>query len=54
MLGDVAPPIPVGGWTGSLGTVTARVVHAAVAYDCPKTFETFILIFHQALYSEDM
>ena len=27
-----------------------KIVHAAVAYDCPKTFNTYLLIFHEVLH----
>ena len=30
------------------------IVTAAVAYDCPATFHTYILIFHEAFYVQDM
>jgi hypothetical protein len=30
------------------------IVTVALAYDCPKTFTTFILIFHQSLYIDTL
>jgi hypothetical protein len=45
----------VTGFSHTLGTVTnVPIINAALAYDCNKTFQTYILIFNQALYMEDM
>jgi hypothetical protein len=39
----------------SLGSIAdVRIVTAAIAYDCPDTFTTFILHFPQSLYIPDL
>jgi hypothetical protein len=39
----------------SLGTATnVPIALVAVAYDCPRTYSTYILIFHQVLYMQDL
>jgi hypothetical protein len=44
----------VTGFSTQLGSVkSVPIVSAAVAYDCPVTFQTYILVFHQSLYIED-
>ena len=43
--------VSVHGFEHSIGSVKdIDIVTAAVAYDCPTTFKTFILIFHECLY----
>jgi hypothetical protein len=45
----------VSGFSNKLGKVqSVPVVSEAVAYDCPRTFQTYLLIFHQSLYIEDL
>ena len=47
--------VDVGGFQESIGSVRdVRIVHAAVAYDCPTSFKTFLLIYHEILYIPDM
>jgi Reverse transcriptase (RNA-dependent DNA polymerase) len=47
--------ISVNGFLDSLGTLSnVPIVTAAVAYDCPSTFHTYILFFHHSLYFENM
>ena len=55
ILQDTGKTVRVGGFGDSVGTVDGiAVVTAAVAYDCPKTFHTYVLIFHQSLYIPGM
>ena len=50
ILGDTGKRIDVGGFGEGIGVMKdVSIVHGAVAYDCPVTFVTYILIFHQAL-----
>jgi hypothetical protein len=45
----------VSGFSSQLGTVkSVPIMTAAVAYDCPDTHQTYILIFHQSLYIDDL
>jgi hypothetical protein len=45
----------VTGFSESLGKVKqVPIASVAVAYDCPESFETFILIFHQVLLIKEM
>lgn len=44
----------VEGFSSELGTMRASVVSAALAYDDPITYTTFILIIHQALHFPSM
>ena len=45
----------VGGFDKSLGSRgNTAVVRCAVAYDCPETFQTYILFFNEALYLPTM
>jgi hypothetical protein len=45
----------VTGFSASLGKLTdVPIVSAALAYDCPETYSTYILIFHQVLYLPDL
>ena len=54
ILGDTGRTMTVGGFEDGMQIDDVPVVHAAVAYDCPRTFKKFILIFHEALYFPDM
>ena len=50
ILGSTGETINVGGFGEDIGTLKdVPIVHGAVAYDCPTTHETYILIYHQAL-----
>jgi hypothetical protein len=43
------------GFSASLGSVKSLpIVTAAVAYDCPITYLTYILIFHQIVYIDEL
>jgi hypothetical protein len=45
----------VTGFSKSLGKVSnVPIVTAALSYDCPKSLQTYILIFHQCLYLPDL
>jgi hypothetical protein len=45
----------VSGFSVKLGKViSVPIVTATVAYDCPISFQTYILIFHQSLYIEKL
>ncbi len=45
----------VGGFDSTLGTKSgAAIATVAIAYDCPTTFKTYILFFHEALYIPTM
>ena len=47
--------VTVHGFETGIGNIPdVDVVTAAVAYDCPVTFQTYILIFHEALYVPTM
>jgi hypothetical protein len=51
-LNNVAEVSP---FLSNLGTLKrVPVATVAVAYDCPRTYQTYILIFHQSLYIEQM
>ena len=51
VLGDSGKTVDVGGFEDSIGSVSdVSIVHAAVAYKCPKTFNTYLLIFHEMLH----
>ncbi len=48
---ETGKTVSVGGFDTTLGEIAeAAVATVAVAYDCPATFTTYILFFHQALY----
>ena len=50
ILGDSGDVVDVGGFGEGVGMLKdVKIVHGAVAYDCPTTYKTFILIYHQAL-----
>jgi hypothetical protein len=50
---ETGETISVAGCIDTLGTVKEEpIVTAAVAYDDPATYQTYILFFHQALYFE--
>ena len=52
---DTGNTISVTGFIDTLGTVKkVPIVTAAVAYDDPDTYTTYILFFHQALYFEKL
>jgi hypothetical protein len=45
----------VSGFSRSLGKVKeVPIASVAVAFDCPDTYQTFILIFHQILYIKEL
>ena len=47
--------VRVGGFDQTLGTKgNTAVVRCAVAYDCPETFQTYVLFFNEALYVPSM
>lgn len=51
LLSQTYHSVEVTGFLDTLGTVTeVRVATVAVAYDCPVSMETFILIFHESLF----
>ena len=54
ILGDTGRTMTVGGFDDSMEIDNVPVVHAAVAYDCPESFKTFILIFHEALHFPEL
>jgi hypothetical protein len=52
---DTGQTISVTGFISSLGTVKrVPIVTAAIAYDDPATYQTYILFFHQSLYFEKL
>jgi hypothetical protein len=52
---ETGKTVSVGGFDTTLGEIAeAAVATVAVAYDCPTTFRTYILFFHQALYVASM
>ena len=50
VLADTGKRITVNGFNDELGEQGVMVATIAVAYDCPKTGETYLLIFHESLY----
>ena len=46
---DFERPVNISGYDGSVGSTQAQVVIAAVAYDCPATGDTYMLVVHQAV-----
>ena len=51
VLKDTGKVISVEGFNGKLGSIPdVPICTVAVAYDCPKTGKTYILLFHEALY----
>ena len=46
---DFERPVNISGYDGSVGSTQAQVVSAAVAYDCPATGDTYMLVIHQAV-----
>ena len=55
ILGTSGDSVQVGGWSPKLGSLAeVPIVDLAVAYDCPKTGQTAILVFHQCLTSPGM
>ena len=52
---DTGKLVSVGGFDQTLGSKQgAAIATIAVAYDCPITFQTYILFFHEALYIPTM
>ena len=50
VLGDTGETVDVGGFGDGVGVLKdVSIVHGAVAYDCPLTSKTYLLIYHQAL-----
>jgi len=55
VLGDTGRTVDVGGFNEGIGSEKdVKIVHVAVAYECPKTFRTYLLIYHEVLYIPDM
>ena len=55
VVADTGQTISVSGFIDTLGKVNqVPIVTAAIAYDDPITYQTYILFFHQALYLEKM
>jgi len=55
VLQDTGRTVNVEGFGESIGTLEdVPIVTAAVAYDCPATFTTYVLIFHESLHIPDM
>ena len=55
VLQETGRTVDVSGFTQGLGTKDdIKVVTGAVAYDCPLTHVTYILVFHEALYIPEM
>ena len=55
VLFETGKTVNVSGFLESLGEVNqVKIVHAAVAYDCPSTFKTVVLIINQALHFPDL
>ena len=55
ILGDSGDVVDVGGFGEGVGVMKdVKIVHGAVAYDCPETYKTFVLIYHQALHVPGM
>ena len=55
VMNDNGRTVTVEGFGESIGSLDdVKIVTAAVAYDCPSTFKTYILIFHEALYIPEM
>ena len=51
VLKDTGKVISVEGFNRKLGSIPdVSICTVAVAYDCPKTGKTYILLFHEALY----
>lgn len=51
---DLSNQATVTGFLSRLGEVTAPIVNVAVAYDDADTYTTYVLIFNQVLYFEDL
>ena len=49
ILHDFEHPVALSGYDGSVGSTEAQVVSAAIAYDCPATGDTYMLVIHQAV-----
>ena len=55
VLGDTGETVDVGGFGEGVGVLKdVSIVHGAVAYDCPSTSKTYLLIYHQALRAPGM
>ena len=46
---DFERPVNISGYDGSVCSTQAQVVSAVVAYDCPTTGDTYMLVIHQAV-----
>ncbi len=47
---DFDRSVSVSGWNAAVGTTECRTISGVVAYDHPYTGQTYMLIFHQAIY----
>ena len=55
VLQDTGRVVSVEGFGEAVGQLSdVNIVTAAVAYDCPRTFHTYLLIFNEALYVAEM
>jgi hypothetical protein len=54
VLADTGRRIVVSGFNDKVGSNGVPVVTLAVAYDCPRTGETYLLVFHEALHIPEM
>ena len=54
ILFETGHTVRVSPFTSSLGTIDAPIITACVAYDDLKTHETYLLVFHQSIYINDM
>ena len=55
VLQETGRTVTVEGFGESIGSLDdVPIVTAAVAYDCPTTFRTFILVFHECLHIPEM
>ena len=55
ILQDTGRTVTVEGFDDTIGSLNdVPIVTAAVAYDCPATYKTYILIFHEALYVSEL
>ena len=55
VLQDTGRTVTVEGFDDGIGAMEdIHIVTAAVAYDCPTTHDTWLQVFHEALYIPDM
>ena len=54
LIQDFNKTVSVTGWDASAGATECRTVSGVVAYDHPVTGQTYMLVFHQAIYLESM